>query len=197
MLVVSFDMARVLGFLEPWIMSNVLASPRKDSGYPYELNTDEAELLGGWMHRKFGFDKTVYFGVTKVCLLHDTAVIKIPIHESYAELTTQEIDYINENFTKDQRQHFPYTVHVGEGIAVQERCILDNARFLDRIKEIRKLEYELGLFDIHEGNVGFSMDTDAIKFIDVQSVELLNAAQSVPNTLEILKRRSGECLKLP
>jgi hypothetical protein len=192
MLVVSFNLAAVLSYLEPWIEGNVLAMPRRDSGYPYELNKTEAERLGWLLLKRFRFEPTAYFGVTKVCYRHSTAVIKIPIHEAYAEQTIAEIDHINETFSKADRKHFPYTIHVGSGIAIQERCrLMSNQDYMKRIIDIHILADRLKVFDTHVGNVGLALDEDLIKFIDVQTHAMLKAVQMAPSTLDILHKRES------
>src|SRR4051812_32292296 len=52
----SFDLARVLAFLEPYVLSNLLSGAYGAAGkhtYPYTVNKDEAAQLGIKLWRKF------------------------------------------------------------------------------------------------------------------------------------------------
>lgn len=199
MLITSFHLERVLSFLEPYLLGNLLASEWQGPDtkcYPYILNKTEAVLLGLELQRRFGFEPEPKFGVCKVVYCHQTCVIKIPIHETYAEFTTQEVDDINRRWPDPMdRIHFPYTIHVGEGIAVQERCRVSAYECEKRKREVSALARSLGLWDVYdergdevrEDNVGFEMYGDVIKFFDVQRQVQLKQISDILSTKERLR----------
>lgn len=199
MLITSFNLERVLSFLEPYLLGNLLASEwqcPESKCYPYVVHQQEAYQLGFELQRRFGFEPEPKWGVCKVVYLHRTAVIKIPIHECFAPYTTQEVDDINRRWPDPyDRVHFPYTIGVGDGIAVQERCRVSEQECLARKKEINALARSLQLWDVYdpdldevrEDNVGFELHGAVIKFFDVQRREQLKEISGIQSTRERLR----------
>lgn len=191
MLVVSFHLQRVLTFLEPYILGNVLASEWQQSNsknYPYMIVPVEAYDLGMRLWKKFGFEPTPRSGICKVVYVHRTCVIKIPIHEAYAPGTSEEIDDINTRWPDPaDRIHFPYTMDVGSGVAVQERCRIDKNEYELRQTEIMMLADRLGISDTHDDNIGFEQEGPTIKFFDVQRQMTLYQMGCVLSTKDRLK----------
>lgn len=192
--VTSFNLERVLSFLEPYILSNVLSfawlpataevPTDREHRYPYHINKREAFDLGIELQRRFGFDPAPRWGVCKVCYTHTTAVLKIPIHEAYAPIVELEIDDINTRWPDpNHKKYFPYTFSVGDGIAVQERCrLMTKSEYITNMAEITMLAAELGLWDFHDENVGMSMDGATFKFFDVQREQHLKLIGNVQST---------------
>jgi hypothetical protein len=189
MLITSFDLKRVLAHLEPYVLGNLLASewqPMKSKTYPYVVNHREANRLGMELFRKFGFMPQPEWGVCKVVFTHETAVIKIPIHETYADITDAEIADINTRWPDpEQKKYFAYTLAVGNGISVQERCrIMTPGEYINELATITGLARDLGLWDYHDGNVGYELVGEQLKFFDVQRKEHLCLISEIESTRE-------------
>jgi hypothetical protein len=184
--VTSFDLKRVLAFIEPYVYANLLARQwdSSETGYPYAIHQAEATHLGIELQRRFGFQPEPKWGVCKVCYTHATSVLKIPIHETYAPIIEMEIDDINTRWPSPlHKQYFPYTFSMGDGVTVQERCLVMSASdYLVNATEIALLAAELGLWDFHDENVGWSLDHSTFKFFDVQRPQHLALIGNIQST---------------
>jgi hypothetical protein len=127
----------------------------------------------GYQLRDAGFTGYYWYGVTKIVYPHSEGfVLKVPIIEDFAPFLVEEVEFFQGVPTR-WRRNFAFTACRDEnlGLVYQEWAPPCKWRFMCKRAEIRRMERELELCDIHHNNVGFPGYDDPNQFliIDAQS----------------------------